>query len=52
MAVLSFALFVVTLAYGIFSKKQPWMSLVLACFAPLVTYYVYRLLYSMCVKAL
>ena len=52
MAVLSFALFVVTLAYGIFSKKEPLASLALACFAPLITYYVNRLLFSMCVKAL
>jgi Ca2+/H+ antiporter len=52
MAVLSFALFVVTIAYGIFSKKQAWQSLALACAAPLITYYVYRLLFSMCVKSL
>ena len=52
MAVLSFALFVVTIAYGIFSKKQAWQSLALACAAPLITYYVYRLLFSMCVNSL
>ena len=48
LSVLSFALFVVTMAIGLFSKHNKWKILLLASITPLLGYYVYRLLFSMC----
>jgi hypothetical protein len=49
LSIISFALFIITLATGIFTRKRP-LAVILACAAPFVTYYVYRLLFSMCVN--
>ena len=48
MSVLSFALFVVTLAVALFSQHKKWKLMLLASASPFVAYYVYRLLFSMC----
>lgn len=48
LSVLSFALFVVTLAVGLFSQTKKWKLVLLASATPFVAYYVYRLLFSMC----
>jgi len=50
-AVFTFAFAVVTLFAGIFSGK-PWLSIILAVGAPFVTYYMYRILFSMCKRSL
>ena len=52
LSVLSFALFVITLAIGIFSQNKKWKILLLASITPFVSYYVYRLLFSMCTASL
>jgi hypothetical protein len=52
LSVLAFAIFVVTLALGIFGMKKNWMGLALAAAAPLFTYYVYRILFSVCQASL
>ena len=51
-AVFSFALFIITLFIGIFSRKQQWVAIILASLTPFVSYYMYRILFSMCVKSL
>jgi len=51
LAVLSFAIFVVTLATALFNKKGQ-VNMALLALSPLVTYYAYRLLYSMCIRSL
>jgi hypothetical protein len=52
LAVFSFALMIITLFIGIFSSKQPWLRILLAVLSPFVAYYMYRILYSMCVNSL
>lgn len=52
LSVLSFALFVITMAVGIFSQNKKWKILLLASVTPFVSYYVYRLLFSMCTASL
>jgi hypothetical protein len=48
LSVISFALFVVTMAIGLFSQNKKWKMLLLASVTPFLGYYVYRLLFSMC----
>lgn len=48
LSVMSFALFVITMAIGLFSKNKKWKILLLASVTPFLGYYVYRLLFSMC----
>ena len=52
LAVFSFALSIITLFIGIFSTKQQWLAILLATLTPFVAYYMYRILYSMCVNSL
>jgi len=52
LAVFSFALSIITLFIGIFSSKQQWLAVLLAAVTPFVAYYMYRILFSMCVKSL
>ena len=51
LAVLSFAIFVVTLAVAVFNKNGK-VNMFMLALSPLVTYYAYRLLYSMCIRSL
>ena len=54
LAIISFALFIITLFVGIFSisKKMTLGMVLLASTTPFVAYYMYRLLFSMCVRSL
>jgi len=51
-AVFSFALSVISLFIGIFSNQKEWVALTLAAVTPFVAYYMYRILFSMCVRSL
>ena len=51
-AVFSFALAIITLFVGVFSSKNQWLGIILAAASPFVAYYMYRILFSMCVKSL
>jgi hypothetical protein len=48
LSILSFALFVVTMATALFSETKKWKVMLLASATPFLSYYVYRLLFSMC----
>jgi hypothetical protein len=50
LSILSFASFLVLLFFA-FTKKPTW-KLVSLAISPLVAYYMYLLLYSMCVRSL
>jgi hypothetical protein len=47
-SVLSFAMFVIILVMGMFKKIKNWTTYLMAAISPLVSYYMYRLFYSMC----
>ena len=51
-SVLSFILFLVVLVSGMMKKRKHWSVYLMASITPLVTYYIYRLFYSMCVSSL
>ena len=51
-SVLSFIMFVVILIMGFFKKINNWSIYLLVSLSPLVWYYIYRLLYSMCTASL
>ena len=52
MAVISLVLFVLTIVTGIFYSKSKLSVVILSSTGPLVTYYMYRLFYSMCEQSL
>ena len=47
-SVLSFAMFVIILVMGMFKKIKNWSTYLMAALSPLVSYYMYRIFYSMC----
>ena len=47
-SLLSFAMFVIILVMGMFKKIKNWSTYLMAALSPLVSYYMYRLFYSMC----
>ena len=47
-SVLSFALFVIILVMGMYKKIKNWSTYLMAALSPLVSYYMYRIFYSMC----
>lgn len=47
-SVLSFAFFVIILVMGMFKKIKNWSTYLMAALSPLVSYYMYRIFYSMC----
>lgn len=51
-AILSFALFVITISIGIFISKNKWIIILLSSIGPLIAYYFYRILYTMCEQTL
>ena len=51
-SVLSFAMFIIVLVMGFFKKIKNWSVYLMAALSPLVSYYIYRLFYSMCVGTL
>jgi hypothetical protein len=52
MSVISLVLFVLTIIAGIFYSKSKLSVVILSSTGPLVTYYMYRLFYSMCEQSL
>jgi len=52
MAVISLLLFVLTLIVGIFHSKNKLNVVLMSSLGPLITYYMYRLFYSMCEQSL
>jgi len=52
LSVISLILFVATIVIGLLKKKRKIMATVLVSLTPLVSYYMYRLLYSMCNNSL
>ena len=51
-SVLSFIMFVIILVMGFFKKIKNWTVYLMAAISPLVSYYIYRLFYSMCTASL
>jgi len=51
-SVLSFAMFVVVLVMGLFKKIKNWSVYLMTALSPLISYYIYRLFYSMCIVSL
>jgi hypothetical protein len=51
-SVFSFILFVIVLVSGLMKKTKYWSMYLIASLTPLLTYYIYRLFYSMCVVTL
>jgi hypothetical protein len=51
-SVFSFAFFLILLVMGMFKKIKYWSVYLLAAVSPLISYYVYRLHYSVCTAAL
>ncbi len=52
MSIISLLLFVLTLIVGIFYSKSKLKVVLMSSLGPLVTYYMYRLFYSMCEQSL
>jgi type IV secretory pathway VirB6-like protein len=52
MSIISLILFVLTLIAGIFYSKSKLSIVLMSSLGPLVTYYMYRLFYSMCEQSL
>ena len=52
LSIISIVLFVITILTGIFYTKNKLSVVLLSSLGPLVTYYMYRLLYSMCEQSL
>ena len=50
-SVLSFIMFVVVLVTGMFKKISNWRIYLVAAISPFVSYYIYRLFYSVCKAA-
>jgi hypothetical protein len=46
-SVLSFAMFVIIVVMGMFKKIKNWSTYLMAALSPLVSYYTYRIFYSM-----
>ena len=53
-SVFSFVMFLILLVLGIMSakKNKAFLGVILGATSPLVLYYIYRLLYSMCLGSL
>ena len=47
-SIISFVFFVVAVFSGLMKKNKNWQVYMLAVVSPLVSYYIYRLFYSMC----
>ena len=47
-SVLSFIFFVILVLSGLMKKNKNWNVYLLTVVSPLVSYYIYRLFYSMC----
>ena len=41
-------MFVIILVMGMFKKIKNWSTYLMAALSPLVSYYMYRIFYSMC----
>jgi|UniRef100_A0A6C0BA96 hypothetical protein len=52
LSIISLVLFVLTIIVGIFDSKSKLKVVLLSSIGPLVTYYMYRLFYSMCEQSL
>jgi type IV secretory pathway VirB6-like protein len=52
LSVISLVLFAITIVTGIFYTKNKLSVVLLSSLGPLVTYYMYRLFYSMCEQSL
>ena len=52
LSIISIVLFVITIITGIFYTKNKLSVVLLSSLGPLVTYYMYRLFYSMCEQSL
>jgi hypothetical protein len=52
LSIISLGLFVLTIITGIFYTKNKLSVVLLSSLGPLVTYYMYRLFYSMCEQSL
>ena len=48
LSILSFALFIITVAVALFGETKKWKLMLMASATPFLSYYVYRLLFSMC----
>jgi hypothetical protein len=51
-SVFSFILFLIVLVSGLMKKTKYWSMYLIASLTPLLTYYIYRIFYSMCVVTL
>lgn len=47
-SVISFILFVLILVSGMFKKIKNWRVYLMAAISPFISYYMYRLFYSVC----
>jgi hypothetical protein len=45
-------MFVVVLVMGLFKKIKNWSVYLMTALSPLISYYIYRLFYSMCIVSL
>ena len=52
MSIISLLLFVLTLIIGIFYSKNKLNVVLMSSLGPFITYYMYRLFYSMCEQSL
>jgi type IV secretory pathway VirB6-like protein len=52
LSIISLVLFAITIVTGIFYTKNKLSVVLLSSLGPLVTYYMYRLFYSMCEQSL
>lgn len=52
MSLISLILFIITIVAGIFYSKSKLRVVLLSSSGPLITYYMYRLFYSMCEQSL
>jgi type IV secretory pathway VirB6-like protein len=52
MSIISLLLFVLSLVVGIFYSKSKVQVVLMSSLGPLITYYMYRLFYSMCEQSL
>jgi hypothetical protein len=52
LSIISLVLFALTIITGIFYSKDKLQVVLLSSLGPLVTYYMYRLFYSMCEQSL
>ena len=52
MSIISLLIFALTLIVGIFYSKSKLQVVLMSSLGPLITYYMYRLFYSMCEQSL